>query len=77
MESQFENGYIGEFSRVTIRKHCKLMRKYRTEQLNNKIEEQGSMYGKSSQEVTARVLELRQTQEISKVNSMFEEHKIS
>jgi len=35
------------------------------------------MYGKSSQEISARVLELRQAPEISKVNSMFEEHKIS
>ena len=53
------------------------MQDYRTEQLHNKIEEKGSMYGKSSQEVSARVLELRQAPEISKVNSMFEEHKIS
>lgn len=53
------------------------MRKYRTEQLHNKIDEKGSMYGQSSNEVSARVLEMRAPPEISKVNSMFEEHKIS
>ena len=45
--------------------------------LTNKISEQGSMYGKSSMEVSPRLLELRANPEISKVSSMFEDHKIS
>lgn len=35
------------------------------------------MYGQSSQEVSQKVLELRQRSEISKVHSMFEDHRIS
>jgi len=53
------------------------MKQYHTENLNQKIAEQGSMYGTSAQEVSDRVLEQRANPEISKVNSMFEDHKIS
>ena len=62
---------------MTIKKHNALLRNYKTEALNNKIEEKGSMYGKASQEVSERLIELRANPEISKVNSMFEDHKIS
>ena len=74
---QFEGPYIKEFSQITLRKHAKLCKDYQTEMLNKKISEHGSMYGKSSMEVSPRLLELRANPEISKVSSMFEDHKIS
>ena len=38
-ETQFEGGYIGEFSRVTPRKHRQLMENYKMEKLQHKITE--------------------------------------
>ena len=73
----FEGAYIAEFSQRTMKEHAKLTKMYKTEVLNHKITEQGSMYGKASMEVSDRLLELRANCEISKVESMFEDHKIS
>ena len=73
----FEGAYIAEFSQRTMKEHAKLSKMYKTEVLNHKITEQGSMYGKASMEVSDRLLELRANCEISKVESMFEDHKIS
>ena len=76
-DKPFEGGYIAEFSRNTLKEHNKLTKDYQTEMLNRKIEEQGSMYGRAAMEVSDKVLELRANCQISKVNSMFEDHKIS
>lgn len=73
----FEGAYIAQFSQRTMKEHAKLAKEYNTAVLNQKITEQGSMYGQASMEVSDRVLEQRANCEISKVNSMFEDHKIS
>ena len=73
----FEGAYIAEFSQRTLRDHRKLAKEYQTQVLNQKIVDQGSMYGKASMEISDRLLELRANCEISKVESMFEDHKIS
>ena len=50
---------------------------YQTTKLIAKIEEKGSLYGKSAAEVSEKVAELRKNPEIQKVESMFADNKIS
>ena len=41
----FEGAYIAQFSQRTMKEHAKLAKEYNTAVLNQKITEQGSMYG--------------------------------
>lgn len=75
--SPAEGGFIAEFANLTLIEHKKLLKDFKTEKLNTKIEEQGSMYGKASMQISDALAEQRANPEISKVESMFDELKIS
>ena len=73
----FGSEYNAEFSRKKMMEFRKMSNQYKTAKLTAKIEESGSMYGKSAAEVSEAVAELRKAPQIPSVASMFADNKIS
>ena len=73
----FGSEYNAEFARKILKEHKKMSVNYQTTKLIAKIEEKGSLYGKSAAEVSEKVAELRKNPEIQAVESMFADNKIS
>lgn len=60
----FGSEYNAEFARKVLKEHKKMSVNYKTIKLINKIEERGSLYGKSAAEVSEKIAELRAHPEI-------------
>ena len=73
----FGNEFNAEFAKKTLMEHKKMSVQYRTNKLIAKIEEKGSLYGKSAAEVSEAVAEQRKNPQIQAVEGMFNDNKIS
>ena len=60
----FGSDYNELFSKRTLTEHKRMSTNYQTQKLIKKIEEKGSLYGKSASEVSEKIAELRKHPEI-------------
>ena len=73
----FGSEYNAEFARKVLKEHKKMSVNYKTIKLINKIEERGSLYGKSAAEVSEKIAELRAHPEIQASKNMFTDNQVS
>ena len=73
----FGSEYNAEFARKILKEHKRMSVNYKTTKLINKIEERGSLYGKSAAEVSEKVAELRAHPEIQASKNMFTDNQVS